>query len=144
MLKITLLSILIFLSGISAFVLSNTLKDKSIHESFFFNSLFYFVIAMILCAIFTFKGDINYDAIFNLETDQIISYTTCAVVYIVTALLTAYLYKEYSVMEIAPYKNSLVPLLQFAIGFLIFKNNPTPYKIMGGILMVIGIYIFSL
>jgi len=144
MLKITLLSILIFLSGISAFLLCNTLKNKSIQESFFLNSVVYFVFAMIICAIFTIRGEITFGTLQNVETEQLMSYTYCALTYIIIGLLTSYLYKTYSVMEIAPYKNSLAPLLQFIIGFLIFNDKPTPYKIMGGLLMVGGIYIFSL
>jgi drug/metabolite transporter (DMT)-like permease len=57
---------------------------------------------------------------------------------------TSYLYKNYSVAEISPYKNALVPLLQFIIGFMIFRDKPTYQKVIGGLLMVVGIYIFSL
>ena len=143
MLKVILLSILIFLSGISAFLLSNTLKSKTIPEAFLYNSVFYFVIAMAICAIFCCRGDITKDSL-NITKDEGMCYTYCAITYIVIGLLTSYLYKQYSVGEIAPYKNSLAPLLQFIIGFLIFHDKPTPYKIMGGLLMVIGIYVFSL
>ena len=141
--KVILLSILIFLSGISAFLLSNTLKNKSIPEAFLYNSLFYFVIAMVICGIFCYRGDITKDSL-NITKDEGMCYTYCAITYIVIGLLTSYLYKQYSVGEIAPYKNSLAPLLQFIIGFLIFHDKPTPYKIMGGLLMVVGIYVFSL
>jgi drug/metabolite transporter (DMT)-like permease len=141
--KVILLSILIFLSGISAFLLSNTLKSKTIPEAFLYNSVFYFVIAMVICAIFCYRGDITKDTL-NISKDEGMCYTYCAITYIVIGLLTSYLYKQYSVSDIAPYKNSLAPLLQFIIGFLIFKDKPTPYKIMGGLLMVIGIYVFSL
>jgi len=143
MLKLALLSILIFLSGISAFLLSNTLKTKSIPEAFLYNSLFYFVIAMVICSIFCYRGDITKDTL-NISKDEASCYTYCAITYITIGLLTSYLYKQYSVGEIAPYKNSLAPLLQFIIGFLIFKDKPTPYKIVGGLLMVVGIYVFSL
>ena len=144
MLKLTLLSILIFLSGISAFLLSNTLKSKNIQEAFLYNSLFYFVIAMVLCGFFCYRGDITVDTLNNINKDEAISYSYCAITYIVIGLLTSYLYKEYSVGEIAPYKNALAPLLQFIIGFLIFKDQPTTHKIIGGLLMVVGIYVFSL
>jgi drug/metabolite transporter (DMT)-like permease len=99
---------------------------------------------MIICAVFTIRGEITFGTLQNVETEQLMSYTYCALTYIIIGLLTSYLYKTYSVMEIAPYKNSLAPLLQFIIGFLIFNDKPTPYKIMGGLLMVGGIYIFSL
>ena len=33
---------------------------------------------------------------------------------------------------------------KFIIGFLIFKDQPTTHKIIGGLLMVVGIYVFSL
>jgi len=142
--KVILLSVLIFLSGISAFLLSNTLKTKNIQEAFLYNSLFYFVFAMIICGIFCCRGDITMETITNISKDEAYCYTWCAITYIAIGLLTSYLYKQYSVGEIAPYKNSLAPLLQFIIGFLIFKDKPTPYKILGGLLMVVGIYVFSL
>ena len=144
MLKFVLLALLISLSGMSAFLLCNTLKNKSIQESFFFNSVFYFVFAMIICIYFTYTGEISYNTINNLENDQILSYTYCAVVFIVVTFLTTFLYKKYSVLEIAPYKNALAPLLQFIIGYLIFSEKPTRYKVIGGLIMVTGIYIFSL
>jgi len=142
--KVILLSILIFLSGISAFLLCNTLKKKNIPEAFLYNSIFYFIFAMIICSVFYYRGDITMDTINNINKDEALSYTYCALTYIAISILTSYLYKQYSVGEIAPYKNSLAPLLQFIIGFLIFKDKPTPYKIMGGLLMVVGIYVFSL
>jgi len=144
MLKFVLLGILIFLSGISAFLLCNTLKNKSIQESFFFNSVFYFVFAMIICIYFVYTGELSSNTVNNLQSDQILSYTYCAIVYIIVGFLTSYLYKKYSVLEIAPYKNALAPLLQFIIGYLIFSEKPTSYKVIGGLLMVTGIYIFSL
>jgi drug/metabolite transporter (DMT)-like permease len=144
MLKFVLLALLISLSGMSAFLLCNTLKNKSIQESFFFNSVFYFVYAMIICIYFTYTGEISYNTINNLEYDQILSYTYCAIVFIVVTFLTTYLYKKYSVLEVAPYKNALAPLLQFIIGYLIFSEKPTRYKVIGGLIMVTGIYIFSL
>jgi uncharacterized membrane protein len=144
MLKIILLSLLIFVSAASAFLLCNTLKNKSIAESFFFNSLFYFVFAMTICSYFMYTGEISMNTVNKLENDQILSYTYCAVAYIATGLMTAYLYKNYSVLEIAPYKNALAPLLQFIIGYLIFSEKATTYKVIGGLLMVYGIYLFSL
>jgi len=144
MLKITLLSLLIFVSAASAFLLCNTLKNKTIAESFFFNSIFYFILAMIICSYFIYTGEISFNTIKNLENDQILSYTYCAIAFILSGLLTSYLYKNYSVLEIAPYKNALAPLLQFIIGYLIFSEKATTYKVVGGILMVTGIYIFSL
>jgi drug/metabolite transporter (DMT)-like permease len=142
--KILLLSVLIFLSGISAFLLCNTLKNKSIPEAFFLNSVFYFVFAMLICIYFSYKGDLTVESFTNLENHQMLSYTYCALTYITIGILTSYLYKKYSVIDIAPYKNSLAPLLQFIIAFLIFKDKPTTYRIIGGLLMVLGIYIFSL
>ncbi len=142
--KLLLLSLLILLSAGSAFLLGETVKSRNIAESFFYNSVFYFLIAMLLCFIFGCNGSINSNSFNNLSNDEIYSYISLAVVYIITGLLTSYLYKNYSVAEIAPYKNSLVPLLQFLIGFFIFKDKPTKQKVIGGILMVIGIYIFSL
>jgi drug/metabolite transporter (DMT)-like permease len=144
MLKFILLSILIILSASSAFLLGETIKTRSIIESFFFNSLVYFLIAMALCFIFGCTGFISNDNFKGLTKEEIYSYVVLAVVYITTGLLTSYLYKNYSVAEIAPYKNALIPLLQFIIGFMIFKDKPTYQKVIGGILMVIGIYIFSL
>jgi drug/metabolite transporter (DMT)-like permease len=143
MLKFTLLSSLIFVSAASAFLLCNTLKNKNIAESFFYNSIFYFVFAMCICCYFVYTGEITSSTISNLQNDQILSYTYCAFAFIATTLMTSYLYKSYSVLEIAPYKNALSPLLQFIIGYLIFSEKATPYKVMGGLLMVTGIYIFS-
>jgi len=142
--KLLLLSLLILLSAGSAFLLGETVKSRNISESFFYNSVFYFLIAMLLCFIFGCNGNITSDTFKSLTNEEIYSYISLAVVYIITGLLTSYLYKSYSVAEIAPYKNSLVPLLQFLIGFFIFKDKPTKQKVIGGILMVIGIYIFSL
>jgi drug/metabolite transporter (DMT)-like permease len=144
MLKLSLLTTLILLSGISAFLLCNTLKNKTIPESFFFNSVFYFVFAMIISSYFIYTGEISWNSIQNLQNDQILSYTYCALTYIAISILTSYLYKKYSVLEIAPYKNSLAPLLQFIIGYLIFSEKATSFKVIGGVLMVIGIYVFSL
>jgi drug/metabolite transporter (DMT)-like permease len=144
MLKLVLLALLITVSAASAFLLCNTLKNKSIAESFFFNSIFYFVFAMCLCSYFFYTGEISWKSIQNLENDQILSYTYCAFAFIATSLMTSYLYKTYSVLEIAPYKNALAPLLQFIIGYLIFSEKATSYKVIGGLLMVTGIYIFSL
>jgi drug/metabolite transporter (DMT)-like permease len=144
MLKFILLSILIILSAGSSFLLKETVKDRSICESFFFNSLIYFLLAMVLCFIFGCNGSINTDSFKNLSKDEIWSYVYLSIVYIATGLVTSYLYKSYNVSDVAPYKNALVPLLQFLIGFFIFKDKPTPYKVFGGILMVIGIYVFSL
>lgn len=144
MLKIILLTLLILLSASSAFLLGETVKTRSISEAFFYNSLVYFLIAMFICFIFGCSGHINGDTFKDLSKEEIYSYISLAVVYIVTGLLTSYLYKNYSVAEISPYKNALVPLLQFIIGFMIFKDKPTPQKVIGGILMVVGIYIFSL
>ncbi len=100
--------------------------------------------AMILCYIFKCNGSISNDTFQNITKSEMMSYVNLAVIYIITGLLTSYLYKNYSVMEVAPYKNALVPLLQFVIGFLIFKDKPTTYKVIGGLLMVVGIYLFSL
>jgi len=144
MLKLSLLTTLILLSGISAFLLCNTLKNKTIPESFFFNSVFYFVFAMIISSYFIYTGELSWNSIQNLQNDQILSYTYCALTYIAISILTSYLYKKYSVLEIAPYKNSLAPLLQFIIGYLIFSEKATSFKVIGGVLMVIGIYVFSL
>jgi hypothetical protein len=143
MLKFTLLSSLIFVSAASAFLLCNTLKNKNIAESFFYNSIFYFVFAMCICGYFVYTGEITSSTISNLQNDQILSYTYCAIAFIATGLMTSYLYKTYSVLEIAPYKNALAPLLQFIIGYLIFSEKATSYKVFGGLLMVTGIYIFS-
>ena len=144
MLKYVLLSLLIFVSAISAFLLCNTLKNKSIAESFFFNSLFYFVFAMGICSYYFYTGEISIKTMQNLENDQILSYTYCSIAYIATGIMTSYLYKNYSVLEIAPYKNALAPLLQFIIGYLIFSETATTFKVVGGLLMVSGIYLFSL
>ena len=144
MLKYVLLSLLIFISGISAFLLCNTVKNKSIPESFFFNSLFYFVFAMSICSYYFYTGEISIKTMQNLENDQILSYTYCAIAFISTGSLTSYLYKNYSVLEVAPYKNALAPLLQFIIGYLIYSETATSLKVVGGLLMVTGIYIFSL
>lgn len=144
MLKLILLAVLIILSAGSSFLVKETVKTRNISESFFFNSLVYFLLAMVLCFIFGCSGSINIDSFKNLTKDEMWSYIYLSIVYIITGLLTAYLYKLYNVSEIAPYKNALVPLLQFLIGFFIFKDKPTPYKVIGGILMVIGIYVFSL
>jgi drug/metabolite transporter (DMT)-like permease len=138
------LTTLILLSGISAFLLCNTLKNKTIPESFFFNSVFYFIFAMIISSYFIYTGELSWNSIQNLQNDQILSYTYCALTYIAISILTSYLYKKYSVLEIAPYKNSLAPLLQFIIGYLIFSEKATSFKVIGGVLMVIGIYVFSL
>jgi drug/metabolite transporter (DMT)-like permease len=142
--KLLLLSLLIILSAGSSFLLGETVKTRNIAESFFYNSLFYFLIAMSLCVIFGCNGFISSNTFTELKNDEIYSYISLAVVYIITGLMTSYLYKSYSVAEISPYKNALVPLLQFLIGFFIFKDKPTKEKIIGGILMVIGIYIFSI
>jgi len=144
MLKYVLLSLLIFVSAASAFLLCNTLKNKSIAESFFFNSLFYFVFAMGICSYYFYTGEISVKTIQNLENDQILSYTYCAIAFISTGIMTSYLYKNYSVLEVAPYKNALAPLLQFIIGYLIYSEAATTFKVVGGLLMVSGIYLFSL
>jgi hypothetical protein len=144
MLKYVLLSLLIFVSAASAFLLCNTLKNKSIAESFFFNSLFYFVFAMGICSYYFYTGEISVKTIQNLENDQILSYTYCAIAFISTGIMTSYLYKNYSVLEVAPYKNALAPLLQFIIGYLIYSEVATTFKIVGGLLMVSGIYLFRL
>jgi drug/metabolite transporter (DMT)-like permease len=144
MLKYVLLSLLIFVSAASAFLLCNTLKNKSIAESFFFNSLFYFVFAMGICSYYFYTGEISVKTIQNLENDQILSYTYCAIAFISTGIMTSYLYKNYSVLEVAPYKNALAPLLQFIIGYLIYSEVATTFKVVGGLLMVSGIYLFSL
>ncbi len=144
MLKLILLTLLIVLSASSAFLLGETVKTRSIIESFFYNSLVYFLIAMLLCFFFGCTGYLNDESFKNLTKEEIYSYVVLAVVYITAGLLTSYLYKNYSVAEISPYKNALVPLLQFIIGFMIFKDKPTYQKVIGGILMVVGIYIFSL
>ena len=39
--------------------------------------------------------------------------------------------------------NLLVFMALCFIGYLIFSEKATPYKVMGGLLMVTGIYIFS-
>lgn len=144
MLKLVLLGVLILLSAGSGFLLKETVKTRNISESFFFNSLVYFLLAMVLCFIFGCNGSISTDTFKNLSKDEVMSYVYLSVVYIATGLLTSYLYKLYNVSDVAPYKNALVPLLQFIIGFFIFKDKPTPYKVIGGIMMVIGIFIFSL
>jgi drug/metabolite transporter (DMT)-like permease len=144
MLKLVLLTLLIVLSASSAFLLGETVKTRSITESFFYNSLVYFIIAMIICCIFGCTGHLNGESFKDVNKSEIYSYVCLAVVYIITGLLTSYLYKNYSVAEISPYKNALVPLLQFIIGFMIFRDKPTYQKVIGGLLMVVGIYIFSL
>jgi hypothetical protein len=75
---------------------------------------------MIISSYFIYTGEISLNTLKNLENDQILSYTYCAIVFIVVTFLTTFLYKKYSVLEIAPYKNALAPLLQFIIGYLIF------------------------
>jgi uncharacterized membrane protein len=142
--KLILLSTLILLSSISPFLFSNTLSNVSVINSFFFNSLFYFIIAMIICGFYCSKGELNNDIFKDLTNEQIIGYISLAVVYISTTFLGAYLYKSFPVSEITPYKNSLTLLIQFMIGCLILKNNPTYLKIIGGILMIIGVYVFSI
>lgn len=142
--KTLLLGLLISLSAASAFLLGETVKTRNTSESFFYNSVVYFIMAMILCYIFKCNGSITGESFQNITRAEIMGYVNLAVVYIITGLLTSYLYKNYSVMEVAPYKNALVPLLQFLIGFFIFKDKPTSYKVVGGLLMVVGIYIFSL
>ena len=142
--KLILLSVLILLSSISPFLFSNTLSKVSIINSFFFNSLFYFIIAMIICGFYCSKGELNNDVFKNLTNEQIIGYVSLAVVYISTTFLASYLYKSFPVNEITPYKNSLTLLIQFMIGCLILKNKPTYLKIIGGILMIIGVYVFSI
>ena len=142
--KLILLSVLILLSSISPFLFSNTLSKVSIINSFFFNSLFYFIIAMIICGFYCSKGELNNDVFKDLTNEQIIGYVSLAVVYISTTFLASYLYKSFPVNEITPYKNSLTLLIQFMIGCLILKNKPTYLKIIGGILMIIGVYVFSI
>ena len=142
--KIILLSVLILLSAISPFLFSNTLANVSIINSFFFNSLFYFVIAMGICAFYCHKGELSTDIFKDITNEQIMGYTFLAVVYISTTFLSAQLYKSFPVSEITPYKNSLTLLLQFIIGYLVLKNKPTNYKILGGLLMIIGVYVFSI
>jgi drug/metabolite transporter (DMT)-like permease len=99
---------------------------------------------MVICAVFSYNGELSFESVTKLENYEALNCTYCALTYITIGILTSYLYKQHSVNEIAPYKNSLAPLLQFIIGYLIFKDKATPYKVLGGLLMVLGIYIFSL
>jgi drug/metabolite transporter (DMT)-like permease len=142
--KIILLSVLILLSALSPFLFSNTLANVSIVQSFFFNSLFYFIIAMVICAFYCTKGELSTNIFKELTNEQIMGYSFLAIVYISTTFLSAKLYKSFPVSEITPYKNTLTLLLQFIIGYLILKNKPTSYKILGGLLMILGVYVFSL
>lgn len=142
--KIILLTTLILLSALSPFLFSNTLANVSIMQSFFFNSLFYFIIAMVICAFYCSKGELNGDIFKDITNEQIMGYTFLAIVYISTTFLTAQLYKSFPVSEITPYKNTLTLLLQFVIGYLVLKNKPTYYKVIGGLLMIVGVYVFSL
>ena len=99
---------------------------------------------MIICGFYCSKGELNNDVFKDLTNEQIIGYVSLAVVYISTTFLASYLYKSFPVNEITPYKNSLTLLIQFMIGCLILKNKPTYLKIIGGILMIIGVYVFSI
>ena len=109
--KIILLSVLILLSALSPFLFSNTLANVSIVQSFFFNSLFYFIIAMVICAFYCTKGELSTNIFKELTNEQIMGYSFLAIVYISTTFLSAKLYKSFPVSEITPYKNTLTLLL---------------------------------
>jgi hypothetical protein len=99
---------------------------------------------MVICAFYCTKGELSTNIFKELTNEQIMGYSFLAIVYISTTFLSAKLYKSFPVSEITPYKNTLTLLLQFIIGYLILKNKPTSYKILGGLLMILGVYVFSL
>ena len=138
-----LLILLILCWTLNPFLKKNGPKQLSSEEYMFFNHALCTIIILIYFIYLFVNNKCDVNCIKKINNKELIYSVVGAIITVVSSLLLIKLLKDNDASSIIPQIQPAVLLLTILIGYFIFNEELTKNKIIGGCLIIVGIYIMN-
>jgi uncharacterized membrane protein len=138
-----LLTLLIMCWTLNPFLKKQASKKLSTDEYMIFNHSLCTILVLVYLGYLMYKNKCDINCIKKLDKKEFIYSFAGAITTVLGSILLIKLIKEHEASYIIPHIQPLVIIFTIAIGYFVFHEDINIYKIMGGLLVVAGLFIMN-
>lgn len=142
-LKYLIVILLVLCWAVTPFCKKKAMNNLNKEEYFTINFILTSFLAALFVSYLIYNKKINISVFKKLNSTEWIWAWVSASLSIFAALFLLYLIKFFEVSHIIPQLNPCVGLFTLIIGIIIFQESFTVYKIIGGLLLMSGLFVIN-
>lgn len=138
-----LITFLVLCWTLNPFLKKQASSKLTSSEFMLFNHSLCTIIVVLYLIYLLYKKECDINCIKKLNYREIAFSIAGAITTVLASLTLIKLLKENQASDIIPYIQPMVIILTITIGYLVFNENITKNKILGGLLVVLGLFVIG-
>lgn len=143
LISIIFVIILVVCWSLDPFLKKNTMKTLSPDESLVFNKLLSTVIIVIYLIYLLCNKKCDFSKLKDLTKKEMVYISMSAISTFVSAIALINLLQRENISQLIPQIQPVIILLTMCIGYFIYKEQISYYQIIGGALIITGVYFLN-